>query len=96
MAKADGKVLISLDVQDNTKEPIDKMEARFKDIGKGAGDQLDDSMKSNATKAEETAKKASNVIEGKFKKPVTQDVKVDGKQAMSELKTITNETAKTR
>ncbi len=94
MAKADGQVLISLDVQDNTKEPINKMEARLKDVGKGAGDQLDDSMKSNATKAEETAKKASNVIEGDFKKPVIKKLDVKADQAKKEISSIDERTAK--
>ncbi|MDN5584459.1 MAG: tape measure protein, partial [Lactobacillus sp.] len=95
MAKADGSVLISLDIDDNTKAPIEKVESRLKGVGSSAGDKIDDSMKSNTTKAEETAKKASNVIEGDFKKPVTQDIKVDSKQAMSELKSIETTTAKT-
>lgn len=41
MAKADGQVLISLDIDDNTKAPIEKAESRLKQLGKGAGDELD-------------------------------------------------------
>lgn len=94
MAKADGSVLISLDIDDNTKAPIEKVESRLKGVGSGAGDKIDDSMKANAAKAEETAKKTSNVIEGDFKKPVTQDIKVDAKQAEEKLKAVSSDTAK--
>ncbi|WFC01158.1 tape measure protein [Pediococcus pentosaceus] len=94
MAKADGQVLISLDIDDNTKAPIEKAESRLKQLGKGAGDELDSSMKSNAHKAEETAKKASNVIDGDFKKPVSKKLDIKANEAKKELKSIDESTAK--
>ncbi|GEN94685.1 tape measure protein [Pediococcus ethanolidurans] len=94
MAKADGQVLISLDIDDNTKAPIEKAESRLKQLGKGAGDELDKSMKSNANKTEEAAKKASNVIEGEFKKPVSKKLNVKADQAKKEIKSIESDTAK--
>lgn len=94
MAKADGQVLISLDIDDNTKVPIEKAESRMKELGKGAGDELEKSMKSNANKAEEAAKKASNVIDGDFKKPVSKKLNVKADQAKKEIKSIESDTAK--
>lgn len=94
MVKADGQVLISLDIDDNTKGPIEKAESRLKQLGKGAGDELDNSMKSNANKAEETAKKASNVIEGEFKKPVSKKLDIKADEAKKELKSIDESAAK--
>ncbi|MCQ9315315.1 tape measure protein [Pediococcus pentosaceus] len=94
MAKADGQVLISLDIDDNTKAPIEKAESRMKELGKGAGDELEKSMKSNANKAEGTAKKASNVIEGEFKKPVSKKLGIKADEAKKELKSIDESTAK--
>lgn len=94
MAKADGQVLISLDIDDNTKAPIEKAESRMKELGKGAGDELDKSMKSNANKAEEAAKKASNVIEGEFKRPVTKKLDVEANQAKKEISSIDESTSK--
>lgn len=94
MAKADGQVLISLDIDDNTKAPIEKAESRLKQLGKGAGDELDSSMKSNANKAEETAKKSSNVIDGDFKKPVSKKLDIKADEAKKELKYIDESTAK--
>lgn len=90
MNKADGTVLISLDVEDNVSSVINKINDRFKDLGKGAGDEMEKSMKSNAQRVEEQAAKTAKNIDSSLGKPVKAKVTLDDR----ELKIATKESEK--
>lgn len=90
MNKADGTVLISLDVEDNVSSVINKINDRFKDLGKGAGDEMEKSMKSNAQRVEEQATKTAKNIDSSLGKPVKAKVTLDDR----ELKIATKESEK--
>lgn len=90
MNKADGTVLISLDVEDNVSAVINRIGDRVKNLGKGTGDEMEKSMKSNAQKMEEQATKTAKTVDSSLGKPVKAKVTLDDK----ELKVATKESEK--
>lgn len=82
---ADGVINIDFNVPiDKLKSDAEKVKQLFEDVGKGAGDNLDDNFKKNADKVESKSKETSEKVKKDFEQPINQKIKGDSSKLQGE------------